>query len=110
VADTLRALSMSSVMTLVVADGAGVPGVECFACRLLEPTARDRCVACGGPMEPTRNVVHRAMAHAIGQNASVQVVHGDAATRLHEYEGVGAILRFPNPLAAPSGVRGSDVT
>jgi peptide chain release factor subunit 1 len=110
VADTLRALSMSSVMTLVVADGAGVPGVECFACRLLEPTARDRCVACGGPMEPTRNVVHRAMAHAIGQNASVQVVHGDAAQRLHEYEGVGAILRFPNPLAAPSDVRGSDVT
>lgn len=110
VADTLRALSMSSVMTLVVADGAGVPGVECFACRLLEPMARDTCVACGGPMEPTGNVVHRAMAHAIGQNASVEVVHGDAAQRLQEFEGVGAILRFPNPLVAPSDVHDSDVT
>ena len=109
-ADTLRALSASSVMTLVVGDGGGVPGVECFACRLLEPMGRDTCVACGGPMEPTRNVVHRAMAHAIGQNASVEVVHGDAAQRLHEHEGVGAILRFPNPLVAPSNLPGSDAT
>lgn len=110
VADTLRALAVSSVLTLVVADGAGVPGVECFACRLLEPMAREACAACGGPMAPARNVVHRAMAHAIGQNASVEVVHGDAAQRLHEYEGVGAILRFPNPLVAPSDVPDSDAT
>jgi hypothetical protein len=102
VADTLRALSVGSVMTLVVAHGAGVPGVECFACGVLESMARDTCVACGGPMEPTRNVVHRAMAHAIAQNASVEVVHGDAAQRLQEYEGVGAVLRFTNPHAVQS--------
>jgi hypothetical protein len=38
------------------------------------------------------------------------VVHGDAAQRLHEYEGVGAILRFPNPRVAPSDVHASDAT
>ena len=102
VADTLRALSVGSVMTLVVAGGAGGAGAECFACGLLEPTSRDTCVACGGPMEPTRNVVHRAMAHALAQNASVEVVHGEAAQRLQEYEGVGAVLRFTNPLAVQS--------
>jgi peptide subunit release factor 1 (eRF1) len=100
VVDTLRALAVGSVMTLVVADGARQPGFECFSCGLLESVHRDACVACGGEMAPVRNVIHRAMAHALDRGASVEVVHGDAAQRLADFEGLGAILRFPNPLAA----------
>jgi peptide subunit release factor 1 (eRF1) len=100
VVDTLRALSVGSVMMLVVADGTRQPGFECFSCGLLESLRRDACVACGGEMEPVRNVIHRAMAHAVARGASVEVVHGDAARQLADFEGLGAILRFPNPLAA----------
>ncbi len=92
---TLEALWLGEVRTLVVAEGAGSEGSECSTCGRLEPDTLATCPACGNPMRPVHNVVHRAMARTIEQAGRVEVVHGEAARRLLEAGGgLGALLRF----------------
>lgn len=92
---TLEALWLGEVRTLVVAEGAGSEGSECSTCGRLEPDTLVTCPACGNPMRPVHNVVHRAMARTIEQAGRVEVVHGEAARRLLEGGGgLGALLRF----------------
>ena len=99
---TLRALYLGNVQTLVVADGFHIPGVECTGCGLLDRLPFDRCEACGGTMEPTHDVIHRAMARVVAQSGTVEVVHDGAAQPLADYDGLGAIFRFTNPLSPGS--------
>ena len=92
---TLEALWLGEVRTLVVAEGAGSEGSECSTCGRLEPDTLATCPACGNPMGPVHNVVHRAMARTIEQAGRVEVVHGEAARPLQEAGGgLGALLRF----------------
>jgi len=97
-----RALYLGNVQTLVVAEGFHIPGVECTSCGLLERLPLERCEACGGAMEPTHDVIHRAMARVIAQSGVVEVVHDGAAQPLADYDGLGAIFRFANPLGPGS--------
>jgi len=47
-------------------------------------------------MKPEHDLYHAAARRALEQAGSVEVVHGDAARRLHEKGGgLGALLRFP---------------
>jgi peptide subunit release factor 1 (eRF1) len=94
VAPTLEALWLGEVRTLVVADGAQGQGSECPNCGRLEPGNVATCPACGSAMRPVHDVVHRAMARTIEQAGRVEVVHGDAARRLLQAGGLGALLRF----------------
>ena len=102
VVPTLEALYLGNVMTLVVADGFRIPGVECAGCGRLERLPMESCPACSGSMQATHDIVHRAMARTLGQGGTVEVVHDSAAQWLAEHEGLGAIFRFPNPLSPPS--------
>lgn len=99
-APTLEALWLGEVRTLLVADGAEVTGSECPNCDRLEPGDVVTCPACGSAMRPVHDVIHRAMARTIEQAGRVEVVHGDAARRLLEAGGMGALLRF-RAAAAP---------
>jgi len=93
--ETLDALYLDKVQTLVVADGARANGSECRNCGRLEPGTLASCPACGHPMHPVHDLYHRAMARTIEQAGSVEVVHGDAAHRLlATASGLGAVLRF----------------
>jgi peptide subunit release factor 1 (eRF1) len=94
VTPTLEALWLGEVRTLVVADGAQGEGSECPNCGRLEPGDVGICPACGSAMRPVHDVVHRAMALTIEQAGRVEVVHGDAARRLLQVGGLGALLRF----------------
>ncbi|MEA2724329.1 MAG: peptide chain release factor subunit 1 [Gemmatimonadales bacterium] len=101
IGQTLEALWLGEVRTLVVADGPDLEGSECSTCGRLEPGTLATCPACGNPMRPVHNVVHRAMARTIEQAGRVEVVHGEAARRLQEAGGgLGALLRF-RATAAP---------
>jgi peptide subunit release factor 1 (eRF1) len=93
-AETLEALWLGEVRTLLVADGAEVTGSECPNCGRLEPGTVATCPACGSAMRPVHDVIHRAMARTIEQAGRVEVVHGDAARRLLDAGGLGALLRF----------------
>jgi peptide subunit release factor 1 (eRF1) len=99
VAPTLEALWLGEVRTLVVADGAQGQGSECPNCGRLEPGDVATCPACGSAMQPVHDVVHRAMARTIEQAGRVEVVHGDAARRLLQTGGLGALLRFKATIA-----------
>jgi peptide subunit release factor 1 (eRF1) len=92
------------VQTLVVADGAHVDGSQCPNCARLDRGRVAACPACGQPMQPVHDLIHRAMARTLDQAGSVEIVRGRAGRRLHELgEGVGAILRYRSPAVSVAG-------
>jgi len=89
----LRAGSMGAIKTLLVRDGAAVPGVVCDDSRWLALSGDD-CPVCGGRTRRTADVIVELVAAVIGEGGSVR--HAQADTRLDEYL-VAAELRFPVP-------------
>jgi peptide chain release factor subunit 1 len=104
VVPTLDALWADVVRTLVVADGLHLSGSECANCGRLELPGTARCPACGKAMRPVHDLLHRAMARALEQAGTIEVVHGDAARRLVEAGGgLGALLRYQVSAASGTG-------
>jgi len=100
VTPTLDALWAEMVQTLVVAHGVHFAGSECPNCGRLAPESEPVCPVCGAATRPVHDLVHRAMARAREQAASVEVLRGGAARRLTEAgEGLGALLRCRRPAA-----------
>lgn len=92
---TLEAIWLGRVEKLLVAEGARSPGAECASCGRLEPGAPTACPVCHGTMVLLEDVVERAVERALDERGRVEIVHGEAATRLKQAgEGVGALLRF----------------
>jgi peptide chain release factor subunit 1 len=107
VAPTLDALWADMVQTLVVAEDLHLDGSECPNCLRLMPGTVDTCPTCGKGMEPVHDLVHRAVARARDQAARLEVVRGAAARRLQEVgSGLGALLRYRRPAAAPAEAAG----
>ncbi|MCL6649150.1 MAG: hypothetical protein K6U89_12525 [Chloroflexi bacterium] len=95
-AATLTALAWGGVRTLVVAEGLRLAGVECTQCGALAAEPRAQCPVCQGPVQPVEDVVERAVERALATEATVELVHGEAARKLQERgEGIGALLRYP---------------
>ena len=95
VAPTLDALWLGAVQTLVMAEGLGGPASDCPNCAKIEPGTVANCPACDTVMKPAHDLYHLAARRTIDQAGSVEVVHGDAARRLHEKGGgLGALLRY----------------
>jgi peptide chain release factor subunit 1 len=100
---TLEAVWLGKVQTLVVADGVRAAGSECLNCGHLEPGSLAECPTCAHPMVCVPDLIERAVERALDQAGSVEVVHGEAARHLHESGGgLGAFLRYISPqLSAP---------
>ena len=95
VRQTLDALWLGKVQTLVVAEGVRAEGSECSNCARLEPGSLAECPACAHPMVCVPDLMERAVERALDQAGSVEVVHGEAARHLHESGGgLGAFLRY----------------
>jgi peptide chain release factor subunit 1 len=107
VAPTLDALWAGLVQVLAVADDLELAGSECPNCGRLQtapgeagPGPGGPCPACGQPLRPVRDLVHRLMGRALEQAGRVEVMHDEAARRLRAAgAGLGALLRFPAPPA-----------
>jgi peptide subunit release factor 1 (eRF1) len=89
VQDTLEALNARAVRDLVLVDDLRVEGVECQACSYLRS-----CPVCGAWMEPSSNIVERAVEQACLSDANVDVVFGEARAQLLAKDGIGGLLRF----------------
>lgn len=95
VSDTLRAVWNAAVQTLVVAEGVSLPGGECTNCGRLEAGNAVACPSCQGATRLVGDVVSWAVDRTLQQAGEVEIVHGEAATRLlEEGGGMGALLRF----------------
>jgi hypothetical protein len=103
VAPTLEALWLGEVRTLVVANGLRLSGSRCSNCGRLEAGLPDACPACGSPVQPADDIVHRAMGITLDQAGTVEVVRDEAARRLQTTSGgLAAMLRFRVSLNPPA--------
>src|SRR5262249_51744946 len=93
VADTLSAIHQGRVYRLVVASNYRTEGKECRSCHILVEEGEESCLFCGGQLEPAPDLINRASHRVIEQAGRVQLVSGEAASKLAG-TGVGAILRF----------------
>jgi hypothetical protein len=92
-ADTLGALQQGQVMTLVAGFPVTGQAWQCPGCGLALAQDAGSCPVCGGRPEP-RSLEGLLPLLAHRTDAGIELVGGEAATRLAEYEGVGAVLRF----------------
>jgi peptide chain release factor subunit 1 len=94
-AQTLEALWLGKVQTLVIADGSQAKGSECPNCGRLEIGSLAVCPACAHAMVCVPDLIERAVERALDHAGSVEVLHGEAAKRLLEQGGgLGALLRY----------------
>jgi peptide subunit release factor 1 (eRF1) len=106
---TLEAIWLDEILTLVVAEGSHPNGSECENCGWLQQGHREICPVCAADMHPIHDVGHRAMARAHLQAASVEVVHGKAAQTLRDRGAeLAAFLRFKAPASSDSAEAGSN--
>jgi peptide chain release factor subunit 1 len=95
VADTLQALLLGAVHTLVVTDGLRVSGSECPNCGRMQEGTIDTCPICGTKMRTDVDIADIAARRTLETAGEVEVVHEEAAQRLTERcGGMGAVLRF----------------
>jgi peptide subunit release factor 1 (eRF1) len=95
--DCLWAGSVAAVQTLLVLDGATVPGVVCDQSGWLALSG-DTCPLSGNPARPTGDVIDELAEEVIEEGGSVRHIEDD--DRLTE-QLVAAELRFPLPPAPP---------
>ena len=88
---TLNAVNHGRVWQLIYSAGFRPPGFECTKCTALVTLERSECVYCGGRLRPVRDVVERAVEHALRSGARIEVVKGEASAALKG--GIAAFLK-----------------
>lgn len=92
---TLAALQQGRLMILVHADGVSARGRECPRCHaLFADGAESGCAYCGEHLRSLDDLIGRAAARAGEVGGRVEQVRGEAADRLQDVGGIGALLRF----------------
>jgi peptide chain release factor subunit 1 len=91
--DCLRAGSMFAIDTLLVRDGAAVPGVVCDDSRWLA-TSGEVCPVCRSPTRHTPDILDELAADVVGADGSARQIAPDLMSE--EYL-AAAKLRFPLP-------------
>jgi peptide subunit release factor 1 (eRF1) len=94
-APTIDAVGLGEVATLVLADGPPRPGSRCPVCGWVGPATLTGCPVCGAALDQVADLADLLIRRALDQGGQVEVVRGDAASRLTTAcDGTGAILRF----------------
>jgi peptide subunit release factor 1 (eRF1) len=94
VAATLAAINDRQVRLLVLAAEMDQPGRYCLACGLVLPPESIACPRCDAKTRRVR-LWEELPGVALGQDIALEVVHGQAASDLWAYEGIGALLKPP---------------
>jgi peptide subunit release factor 1 (eRF1) len=94
VAATLGAINERQVRLLLLAGDTEQPGRHCLVCALVLPPEDIRCPRCAGKTRKV-NLWEELPGVALAQDISVDVVHGQAASDLWAYEGIGGLLKPP---------------
>jgi len=91
----VHTLNEGRIWRLVYASGFHAAGGQCPNCAMLFTRTAGPCDYCGTTLEPIADLVER-MAERVMQSdsAKVEEVKGDAAMRLQQVGGIGAVLHF----------------
>ncbi|MDD8026316.1 MAG: hypothetical protein PHI34_07370 [Acidobacteriota bacterium] len=90
--DSLKALSMGEIQTLIVTKYFSAPGRHCVHCDLLYTEDEIKCPSCDRKTDPVLDVVDEAIEAAMRRDA--QIRHVQPPSRLDHYGQIGALLRF----------------
>jgi peptide chain release factor subunit 1 len=102
--ETLEAIWLREVMTLVAADGLRTTGGECPVDGRLTMGDAGPCPVCGTPTVPLPDLVERAVELTIGQDGHAEIAHEEPGRLLSDRcGGLGALLRFRVEPAEPVG-------
>ena len=91
--DTLWALNRGTVHRLAMVKKTDWDGRYCQNCDILLPPEDLLCPQCTLDIQDVR-LWEEVPAYAIRRGAEVEIVHGDAASTLGRYDGLGATLRY----------------
>ena len=61
---------------------------------MLFARAGGTCDYCGAAIKPVDDLLERMVDRALEQDSKIEAVAGDAANRLRQAGGIGAVLRF----------------
>jgi peptide chain release factor subunit 1 len=94
VAATLGAINDRQVRLLMMSAEMDQPGRYCQTCGLILPPEDIVCPRCDAKTRRVR-LWEELPGIALGQDIALEVVHGQAASDLWAYEGIGALLKPP---------------
>jgi|GEM_PF-1547519 len=94
IAPTLAALQDRQVRTLVLAPETSQEGRQCPACERLLPPEDIVCPRCDAKTRRV-NLWEELPAAAMSLDVALELVHGQAASDLWAYEGIGGLLKPP---------------
>ncbi len=91
---TLDAANVAAISTLLVQDGATLPGVVCDACGWLGREG-DRCPNCQSETRQAPDILDELAEDVIAEGGTVEHIASDTPLKEHV---VGALIRFPVPV------------
>jgi peptide chain release factor subunit 1 len=91
---TVHALCEERIWRMVYAQGYTPAGGRCSSCEMLFAVSSGTCEYCGAAIKPIDDLMERMVERALEQDSLLEEVTGNAAVRLREVGGIGAILRF----------------
>ncbi len=91
-ADTLYAVRQGQVHILLVERDYEAPGVRCDACGYVGVAGEQKCLFCGGVVQPVDNAVDLAVHNTLASGGTALVLADNE--RLAEAGHIGAILRY----------------
>jgi peptide chain release factor subunit 1 len=91
---TVRALCEERIWRLIYEQDFSARGGRCVNCGMLFARAEGSCDYCGAAIEPIGDLLDQMVERVLEQDGRVEKVSGDAALRLKDAGGIGAVLRF----------------
>jgi peptide subunit release factor 1 (eRF1) len=92
--DTLRALAEERIWRVYYADGFRPRGGQCVNCGMLYGRTDGSCDYCGAAIKSVDDLLERMVERVLEQDGKIAEVAGEAALRLRQAGGIGAVLRF----------------
>ena len=93
---TLRALNRRQVHLLVMASEKDLPGRLCLTCHLPWPPEAITCPQCAQKTIPV-DLREELPSFVLSRDVALEVAHGEAASLLQPYDGIGGLLKPPPP-------------
>ena len=91
---TVHALAEERVWRLIYARDFNAGGGRCTNCGMLFARSEGACDYCGAAIQAVDDLLEQMVERVLEQDGKAEKVAGEAAARLHQAGGIGAVLRF----------------